>query len=326
MVKLFINSTYLNPDKMKTILYIIIGIFLFSCTSKKENFGKLLIIENQYFYENDDIFSPHDYFVEVDMQRWNGWLDTALFLRKANNHLIIANQFNDGLSGHKIKFTISKNLDITNIEFESWTDVINGGKSKYTAEKVIFSVNTNPFECSLITGFYTLQIREDIFYTDKAKYGANDTSIFYIFNGKFKVYSEKEKKNGRDWIISQNEILLGIKDSLDVYNSPDKFAEFTLGNDALIQILKQFEIERSKTIQEKKKFVSLEMVIDENGKVIPESMTIIEEMKSDELICTLKNCELLLFDWKPAIFKGKPVKSKVILQINIKDLQIPHSA
>jgi len=67
---------------MKTIVYIIIGVILFSCTSKKENFGKLLIIEDQFFYESEDIYFPHDYFVEVDMQRWNGWLDTVLFLEK----------------------------------------------------------------------------------------------------------------------------------------------------------------------------------------------------------------------------------------------------
>ena len=293
-----------------------IGVVLFACTSKKENFGKLIIVEYQQIYEDNDIYFPHDFFVEIDMQEW---LDTALFVDKKDNYLVITNHFNDGFSGHKITFTVSKNLEIANVEYDSWTDSFNGGESKYSVEKVIFSVDTNPFECSQITGFYTLQIREDIFYADKIKYGANDTVNFYIFNGKFKVYSEQEKANGRDWIISQNEILLGIKDSLDVYYSPDKFAEFTLGDDALNQILKQFEIERSETKLKKKKFVSLDMVIDEKGNVIPESMTIIEDMKSDELIRALKNCKLLLFNWQPAIFKDKPVKSKINLPIIIKD-------
>ena len=54
---------------MKALLYIIIGILLFSCTSKKENLGKLIIVEDYYpFYENDDMYIPHDYFVEIDMQ------------------------------------------------------------------------------------------------------------------------------------------------------------------------------------------------------------------------------------------------------------------
>lgn len=307
-------------SQMKTIVYIIIGVILFSCTSEKENLGKLLIIENQYIYENEDIYCPHDYFVEVDMKRLNGWLDTVLFLKKTNDHLIITNHINDGLSGHEIKFTISKKLDIENVEYDRWTDMINGGESEYTVERIIFYVSANPFECSQITGFYTLQIREDIFYADKIKYGANDTTVFNLFHGKFKVYSEKEKTNGLDWIISQNEILLGIKDSLDVYYSPDKFAEFTLGDDALTQLLKQFEIERSETKEEKKKFISLDMVIDENGKVIPESMKISEEMKSDKLIRALKNCKPLLSNWDPAVFKDKPVKSKVNLLINIRDL------
>ena len=165
---------------------------------------------------------------------------------------------------------------------------------------------------------YTLQILDHIFSADLEKYGDIDTVMFYTFNGKFKVYSELEKANGRDWVISQNEILWGIKDSLDVYNSPDEFAQFTLGDDAFSHILKQFEIERSETKEEKKVFVTLCMVVDENGKVNPESMTIIEDMNSDALIRSLKKCEPLLNNWRPAIYKDKPVKSWVNLPIMIK--------
>ncbi len=111
---------------------------------------------------------------------------------------------------------------------------------------------------------------------------------------------------------------MGIKDSLDIYYSPDKFATFSLGNDSLTQLLQQFEIERSETTQETRKFVLLEMVIDENGGAIPESM-VIEEIKSGGLIRELKNCESLLSNWTPAIYKNKSVKSKVNLPIRIKD-------
>ena len=304
---------------MKALLYIIIGILLFSCTSKKENFGKLIINGSfDPFYENDDIYFSFDYFVEANLKRWNGWLDTVLFLKKTNDYLIITNNFNDGLAGLRVIFTISKNLDITNVEYVSWMDVFNGGESTYTVEKVIFYVSDNPFECSQITGYYTLQIREDIFFADKINYGDHDTTMFYVSHGKFKFYSEEEKAKGRDWVISQNDILLGIKDSLDVYYHPDEFAEYTLGIDALGDLLKQFEIKRSETTLEKRVFVSLGMVIDENGKVIPESMTL-EDMKSDELLREIKNCKPLLLNWKPAVYKDKPVKSIKYLEIWIKD-------
>ena len=304
---------------MKALLYVIIGILLFSCTSKKENFGKLIINESfDPFYENDDIYFSFDYFVEANLQSWNGWLDTVLFLRKTNENLIITNQFNDGLAGLRVIFTISKNLDITNVEYMSWMDVFNGGESSYTVEKVIFYVSDNPFECSQITGYYTLQIRYDIFIADKIKYGDHDTTVFHVSHGKFKVYSEEEKANGRDWVISQNDILLGIKDSSEVYYSPDKYAEYALGGDTLDELLKHFEINRSKTTLEKRKFVDLCMVIDENGKVVPESMTL-ENMKSDELLREIKNCKPLLHNWKPAIYKDKTVKSKMNLPIKIKD-------
>ena len=303
---------------MKKIVYIIVGVFLFSCTSKKENLGKLVIVDSYPIYENDDMYFPHDYFVEVKQQEWNGWLDTAVFLQKVNNHLIITNHNHNGFSGHRIKFTISKNLDITNVDYDMSFDTYSGGESTYTVEKVIFIVDTNPFETSQITGFYTLQIRDDFFVEDKVKYGDRDTTMFYLFHGKFKVYSEEEKTKGRDWVISQNEILLGIKDSLDVYYRPDKFAEFILGDDALDQIRKQFEIKRSETTLEKRVFVELWMVIDENGKVIPESM-ILEDMKSDELLRRIKNCKPLLSNWKPATYNNKPVKSNMNLIIRVKD-------
>ena len=294
---------------MKTITYIIIGFLLFACTSKECESGKLILVEYQPVYEEDNTYFPHDYFVEV------GTYGTALSIEKDNNYLKITNVFNGGLSGHRIEFTISKNLNIKKVKYDRWLDVIDGSETKYVVEKAILSINTNPFESSQIVGYYTLQIRKE-FSAGKIlkKEGVNDTVTFDIFNGKFKVYSELEKEKGRDWVISQNEILMGIKDSLDVYYTPDKYAKF-IGD---ISILKQFEIERSKTKLEKLKHVLLEMIIDEEGKVIPESMTV-EDMKSDELIRNLQKCESLLSNWQPAIYKDKPVKSKVNLPIPIKD-------
>ena len=291
-----------------------IGLILFACTSKKENFGKLIIMGDQCIYENDDIYYPHDYFKEVFWQEC--YIDTPKFIivEKQNSHLVITNES----IGHKIDFEIAKDLEIENVEFNRWFETFNGTESKYTVEKVIFSVDCNPFECDHITGFYTLQIRDHILSTDIKNYGDIDTVMFYTFNGKFKVYSELEKANGRDWVISQNEIFWGIKDSLDVFYIPDEYAEFTLGNDSLGQILEQFEIERSEIKEEKKVAVTLCMVVDENGIVNPESMTIIEEMNSDALIRSLKNCEPLLNNWRPAIYKDKPVKSRKCLPIMIK--------
>ena len=111
---------------------------------------------------------------------------------------------------------------------------------------------------------------------------------------------------------------MGIKDSLDVYYSPDVFPRFSLGDDSLIKILKQFEIDRSETYEDKRNFALLEMVVDEHGKVIPNSV-IINGLKSKKLIYEILNCETLLSNWDSAFYKGKPVKSKVNLRIQIID-------
>ena len=80
------------------------------------------------------------------------------------------------------------------------------------------------------------------------------------------------------------------------------------------------EEKRSETNVESKRDKMVCMAIDENGKVVPESMTTFEDMKSDEqLILYVKKCEPLLNNWQPGIYKGKPVKSRVNLPIKIKD-------
>jgi hypothetical protein len=285
---------------------------IFACTPKKEKYGKLVVLEHYFVYEIDDSYYPHDYFVEVDLQEW---LDTSLFVEKRNNHLKIINK---SLVG-RVEFTISKNLDILNVEYDGW-NYINGYETQYTVEKVILSMNVNPFESDQITGHYTLQIRETFLAEKQLKEeGVNDIVTFSTFNGKFKVYSEQEKEKGRDWIISQNELLQGIKDSLDVYDFPHERARFSFGNDSLSNLLNQFEVKRSETTEEKRSDVFFEMIIDENGKVIPESIIVKSMKSSDELIRRLRSCKSLMFNWQSAIYENKPVKSKINLPIRIKD-------
>jgi len=121
---------------MKKLTYILIGFLFFACTPKSEEYGKIIISNYLPIYEDDKNYFPHDYFVQIEMQEM---IDETLSIKKTNNLLKIKNVFNDGLSGHSVDFNISKNLDIINVKYDKWTDVINGAETKYIVEKVIFS-------------------------------------------------------------------------------------------------------------------------------------------------------------------------------------------
>ncbi len=191
---------------MKKLKNILIGVLIFSGLSLFGQIGKA-VIAYQPVYEEENNYFPHDYFVAAEMV---GLLDTAISIKKTEQKVIIINTYNDGYTGHKVLFEISSDLEILDVRYKEWADVIDGSKVKYTVEKVILSMNDNPFIAELITGHYILQIKEDYFAGELLSHeGAKDTTTFRIFNGKFKTYSENEKQKGREWIINKNEIKNG---------------------------------------------------------------------------------------------------------------------
>ncbi len=301
--------------KMNSLTHIIIGLLIFSGQSLFGQMGRAAITY-QYVYELDNTYFPHDYFVASDMAEL---LDTAVSILGDEKILKITNTFNDGFTGHAVEFVLSSDLEIVRVDYQEWTDLIDGSKTDYTVEKAVLSMNESPFKSKLITGHYTLQIREDYFAGEQPrKEGDRDTTTYLIFNGKFKVYSNKEKEKGREWIINQNEITMGVKDSSGVYLMPDDFAEFKFGSDSLKALLKEFEIDRSESTEQLKSVVTLQILIDENGRVEKESMAIWEPMRSLEILSRLKKNKALMTEWYPATYKGRPVKSELNLPLKFK--------
>lgn len=207
---------------MKKITTILFGLLLLS----EPSFGQFgqAIITDQPPYEVENQYFPHDYFVKVGME---GLLDSAVSINRCDSKVIIKNTFNDGYEGHEVRFSISSDLEIKHVQYREWTDVSDGSKINYTVEKVILSMSANPFESVLLSGHYTLQIREEYVVGELLRReGFKDTTAWRVFNGKFRVYSEQERERGRDWLIEQNEIKMGIKDSFGIYQMPDEYAAF----------------------------------------------------------------------------------------------------
>lgn len=309
----------LHPKKlnnMNKLRYVITGLLIISSQFLYGQYGKA-VLTHQPIYEAENLFFPHDHFEELDM---NGLLDTAVSIVKEANYLAITNTSNNGFTGHEVKFTITDAFEITSVKYTEWTDVDDGSEITHSVEKVILSLNDNPFIKASLTGHYTLQIREDFLAGEiLEEHGVNDTTTYKVFYGRFKIYSEQEKAKGREWVIDQNEIRMRIKDSLGIYQFPDEHATYKSGKDSLNIHLTQYEIDRSETEIEEMSHVTLYMVIDENGQVDPESMSIPDKMKSNILVERLRQDQKLLSNWNPAIYNGKRVKSDIYLPIRIKN-------
>jgi hypothetical protein len=313
--------------KIQFIVLLLTSHFVFG------QFGQVIISE-QPQYESYNIYIPHDSFMLVEVPGF--YLENPITLKIEKDTLTLQNKISDGFTGHSISIRISHELEITEVTYHEWNDVIDGNYSEYTVEKIILSLDKNPFNEKYIVGHYILQIREDYYagwFTDNGRIlNPKDNKTSYkIFHGKFKVYTDEEinkkkqrldslnAKNDPQSIILINSPTTSLKDELMPSLRPDKPSEYFPGQEALLALLKQMEVDRSQTKVKSKLFITLTMVINPDGSVDTEKMFILEPMLSDEYLIHLKNNKDLISNWKPAIINGNAVRSVVELPIWIKN-------
>jgi hypothetical protein len=157
-------------------------------------FGQAIIAE-QPRYESYDIYRPHDNFMLVQAPGF--YLDNPATLKYEKDGLTIENKIADGFTGHSIYIHLSPEFDITEVKFNEWTDVHDGSCSEYNVEKIILSLDKNPFKEKNIVGHYTLQIRENYYdgwltNNDCIPNPQGNKTCYKIFHGKFKIYTEEE--------------------------------------------------------------------------------------------------------------------------------------
>lgn len=225
------------------IKIIIISIFMSFSFVTKGQYGKAYISDEiLYEYEKNDIYYQYDNFLNE-----SDFLDTALAIKRSKNNILIFNKTNNGFSGNKVEITISEDLNIIKVEYDQWFDAINGSESKYTVEKIILSLSSNPFYNKNISGYYILQIREDVDIGDLLRSeGQKDTTYYKTFHGKFKEYSKEEIEKGREWILDNYLKIVRLKDSLDIFIRPDINSKFRYDIDSIKNYLKGFKIKFKK--------------------------------------------------------------------------------
>lgn len=292
-----------------TFIFFIIN----GCSQRPSEFGKAIVADYHQNYENEDIYFPHDAFKISDV------LENPLSIEYGPDLIIVKNVFNSGFGGHKVSIAISTDLQIDEVEYGEWSDVINGSETKYKVEKIILNLNKNPFTDSLVSGFYSLQIRNEFKAGDLLKSeGVSDTITYSVFHGKFKNYSKEEIQKGKEWVIDQSEIKYGIKDSSGIYFMPDSYAEFEPGDTTLKEILYKIEVNPGDVKEVNSSALILSFIVDENGEIDKNQLQFNENIKSEELLQEIKKIDVLFENWKPATYKNKNVKSEVFLPIRIK--------
>jgi len=277
-------------------------------------FGKI-VVSPQNIYEDINSYHPHDYFLEEKLTEFT---DYVLKYSKEDGIHHIENIFWDGYMGHEVKISFNSELDIIQVEYDEIHTFEDGSETSYKVENIIFSANQSPTDSENLVGHYTLIIKS-IYEAGEiqSNEGGRDTIEYYIFNGKFKFYSENEKLKGKEWVLDQNEIKQGIKDSLGFYLSPDEFAKFKGGDDELRKLLRNYAIQRNETNHLRKGIAVVSMIINDDGSVDPNSLVIHDEMWPKRILSELKADTDLMNNWIPAKYKCKNVKSEVNLPIRV---------
>jgi hypothetical protein len=174
---------------MRIIQIHIILALIIANSCQQSRLGYATINSNLATYESDSVYFPFDRLHSSELS------PRPVRISKEGDLLIIANTYNEGLSSIDIAITLNPQLKIMDVHFDRWNDVINGSKTDYIIKKITLEIDKNPFQDSIITGRYSLEIKSTV-RTNKElrKQGIKDTTFYSTFNGKFKIYRDEDIK------------------------------------------------------------------------------------------------------------------------------------
>lgn len=240
----------------------------------------------------DDIGNPNSNFEGLNLE----------FL--SPSQLQISNRYSSGFTGHTITFKLTKQMDLKEVTYNYWTDVLDLENLRtYKVKKADLKINQNPFRKTIgFRGNYTLEIEHYV----------NDTLIKNEkFKGKFKTFKglDKESKDYK-WTVEQNKIWYGITNDDGVYLNPDIRPKLRSSiKDLVIKIKELSDLK----IPEFRVWV----VITEDGRIEKESIrfsSVIYNDKLKKLITEILSEEM---EFYPACVDEKAVKSQIPIRITL---------
>jgi hypothetical protein len=168
---------------MRIIPWYIIIAFTIVCSCRQPGLGYATIKPSLAPYETDSTYFPFDRLHPSELS------PRPVRITREGDLLSIENTYNEGHSSIDLAIILNPQLKIVEAHYDSWNDMINGSDTYYRIEKVILEIDKNPFLDSIITGRYSLQIKNTVRTNKQLKrLGIKDTSFYSTFNGKFKIY------------------------------------------------------------------------------------------------------------------------------------------
>src|SRR5690606_29907137 len=129
------------------------------------------------------------------------------------------NIYNSGYGGEEISIKLNSKLEIIEVDFNEWSDVIDvDNPIEEKISKIKLKLNQNPFlTIKNLRGKYLLEVQ----HIDKE---GKIVEIDY-YKGKFKSYKDLSKDSSEyRWAVLQNLIFNDITDKNGNYLNPDKKA------------------------------------------------------------------------------------------------------
>ncbi|WP_156179532.1 hypothetical protein [Bizionia psychrotolerans] len=259
---------------------------------------KVTIDKNLPKYEVKDEFNRFD-----DIANEIKHIESLNITFPSDSELEISNSYSSGFTGHDIIIRLNKNLNIQNVTYNYWTDVVGLNEPKYVVDKIYLKLNQNPFkDIKELRGQYILQINK----IDSSGQLINTKE----FKGKFKTFKGVDK-NSTDykWTLEQNKIFYGITNENGVYLHPDKRPSLKSDSKVLVKKLKEL----SNNFPAK---LRTWVVINEQGKIEESSIQYQTKVNSD-LEDEITKLLIEMTEWYPACVNDKAVKSKIPFIIGI---------
>jgi hypothetical protein len=280
-----------KAQKLKTLRIQTIILILITNFALGQN-SKITIDKNISKYEIKDEYNRFD-----DIANEIKHIESLKIEKKGENEIKISNSYSSGFTGNNITFRINRNLEIKNVTYSYWTDVLDSkNKISYKIKKTSLKLNQNPFnKTNGLRGMYILEIEH---------FWNNSLTKTETFKGKFKTFKGiNETSEDYLWTLNQNRIFYGITNEDGVYLHPDKMPSLKSNSKVLTLELKKIKDYKFKKI---KAFV----VINETGKIEMESIRFSESLDK-ELEKHLSKLLVELTEWYPACVNEKEVKSQI---------------
>ena len=198
---------------------------------------------------------------------------------------------------------INNKLELKNVSYDYWTDVIDENITTYKVKSSELILNQNPFnKKNDLRGSYILEI----------EYYWNDTLTKTLkFKGKFKSY-EGIDKNSPDykWALEKNKIFNGITNHNGIYLKPDRMPYLKSYNKALVEKIKLIKGYKPGKLQAR-------VVINESGKIEKEPFSFYGDYGhlNSETQNEMKKLLIEFTDWYPACVNEIEVKSQIPIVI-----------